>query len=60
MFTRSSKPGVDLGIGFRLYAGRILSFRFDVRYNLFFNEKIFESFQTEEELHLGLGTSLAF
>ena len=59
-FTRSAKPGVDLGIGFRLYAGRILSFKFDVRYNLFFNEKLFENFQTEEELHLGLGTSLAF
>lgn len=59
-FTRSSKPGIDLGIGFRLYAGKVLSFKFDVRYNLFFNEQIFENFQTEEELHLGLGTSLSF
>lgn len=59
-FTRSSKPGMDLGIGFRLYAGSVLSFKFDVRYNLFFNEQIFENFQTEEELHLGLGTSLSF
>ena len=59
-FTRSAKPGANFGVGFRLFATELLSFRFDVRYNLFFNEQILQSFETEEELWLGLGTSLSF
>lgn len=59
-FTRSAKPGMNFGAGFRLYATKLLSFRFDARYNLFFNEQIFESFETDEELWLGLSTSLSF
>ena len=36
------------------------SFRFDLRYNMFFNDQIFEDFSIEDELWLGLGTSLSF
>ncbi len=59
-FTRSAKPGANFGGGFRLYATKLLSFRFDARYNLFFNDQIFQSFETDEELWLGLSTSISF
>lgn len=59
-FTRSAKPGANIGGGFRLYATQLLSFRFDLRYMLFFNDQLFENFDVDGELWLGLGTSLSF
>ena len=59
-FTRSSRPAADLGMGFRLFSSELLSFRFDLRYNFFFDEQILETFDVKDELWIGLGTSLSF
>jgi outer membrane beta-barrel protein len=59
-FTRSSRPGADLGAGFRLYGNELLSFRFDARYLFFFDDTILDSFQVKDDIQVTLGTSLSF
>lgn len=58
--TRSQRPGIDVGGGFRVYTGGLFSFRFDVRYLMFFGDQIFEQFDVKDELWLGFGTSISF
>jgi outer membrane beta-barrel protein len=57
-FTRSGRPGLDLGVGFRIFGSELLSFRLDTRYLMFFSD--FEQFDIKDELWIGLGTSLSF
>jgi outer membrane beta-barrel protein len=58
-FTHSNRPAIDLGLGIRVYASRLFSFRVDVRHHTFFNDKIYE-FNLNHELWTGAGTSLSF
>ncbi len=58
--TRSARPAFDAGGGFRIYAGPLFSFRFDMRYLMFIGDNIFEDFDVKDELWLGIGTSIAF
>ncbi len=58
--TRSQRPALDVGGGFRVYTGGLFSFRFDLRYLMFFGDQIFEEFDVKDELWLGLGTSVTF
>ncbi len=59
-FTRSGRPGGNVGMGFRVYGTDILSFRIDARYLAFLNDGILGDFSIEDDLHITLGTSLAF
>lgn len=59
-FTRSSRPGGDIGAGFRLYANTLISFRFDARYLFFFDDTILDEFQVKDDISVSLGTSLTF
>jgi len=59
-FTRSSRPGVDIGAGFRVYGTSLVSIRFDARYMFYFDDTIFTDFNVMDELWVGLGGSLAF
>src|SRR5699024_8153536 len=59
-FTRSNRGGVDLGGGVRLFTSQWFSFRFDMRYFMFFNDTILEDFSYKDELAINLGASLAF
>jgi outer membrane beta-barrel protein len=59
-YTRSNRPGLNLGSGARLYLSRNFSVRLDVRYLMFFDDKFFDSFSFKDELSVGLGTSLGF
>jgi len=58
-FTHSNRVAADLGVAFRFYATEYLSFRLDVRHNVFFNDKIFSDLDLHHELWIGLGTSLS-
>jgi outer membrane beta-barrel protein len=51
----TQRPVVDAGIGFRLYTGRALSFRFDARNYAFVNAE-----DIHNEIWLALGASLSF
>ncbi len=59
-FTRSNRGGVDVGGGVRLFSSELVSFRFDMRYFMFFNDTILEDFSFKDELAINIGTSLAF
>jgi len=59
-YTRSSRPGTDIGLGMRLFGTGILSFRLDVRYLAFFDDSILDDFETRNDLWINLGTSLTF
>jgi outer membrane beta-barrel protein len=59
-FTRSNRPGVNIGGGLRLFKSELLSFRFDMRYYWFFDETLFENFEFKDELSINFGASLAF
>jgi len=59
-FTRSGRPGMDIGTGFRVYATDLISVRLDARYLFFFNNAILESFEVKDDLWISLGTSLTF
>lgn len=59
-FTNSRRPGVDVGLGTRLFAGERLSLRFDARYMWFFGDNLLERFDVRDELWLGLGVALSF
>lgn len=59
-FTRSNRPGVNIGGGMRLFKSELLSFRFDLRYYWFFDETLFEEFEFKDELSINFGASLAF
>lgn len=59
-FTRSSRPGVSVGTGFRVFGSQLLSFRLDARYLLFASGFDGGEFDVKDELWLGLGTSLSF
>jgi len=59
-FTNSNQPGVSAGIGVRLWGSENLSFRLDTRY-LGFAEGIGDDqFELNNEVWIGLGTSLSF
>ena len=58
--TRSARPAVDLGGGFRVYGNELFSFRLDIRYLMFFGDQILENWDVKDELWIGLGTSLSF
>jgi outer membrane beta-barrel protein len=59
-FTRSRRMLVDLGLGVRVYASRLISFRLDVRHHTFFKDTIFKHLKLDHELWMGLGTSFSF
>ena len=59
-FTRSSRPGLSGGLGFRLYGSELLSFRLDARYLAFASGLSGGQFDIKDELWIGLGTSLSF
>ena len=59
-FTRSRRPGVNVGAGMRFFTTDLLSIRFDTRYLWFFGDDLRESFDVKAELWLGLGVSLSF
>jgi outer membrane beta-barrel protein len=59
-FTRSNRGGLDVGGGVRLFTSELVSFRFDMRYFMFFNDTILEDFSFKDELAINLGASLAF
>lgn len=59
-FTRSGRPGLSVGAGFRLFGSELLSFRFDARYLAFAAGLGGGEFDIKDELWLGLGTSLSF
>ncbi len=59
-YTRSNRGGVDVGGGVRLFNSQLLSFRFDLRYFMFFNDTILSNFSFEDELAINLGASLSF
>jgi len=58
--TRSARPAVNAGGGFRIYGNSLISFRLDIRYLMFFGDQILERFDVKDELWIGLGTSLSF
>jgi len=59
-FTRSSRPGLSIGTGFRLFGSQLLSFRLDARYLMFASGLGGGEFDIKDELWIGLGTSLTF
>jgi|GEM_PF-927844 len=59
-FTRSNRGGVNAGGGIRLFTSELVSFRFDTRYFMFFNDTILDDFSFKDELAINLGASLAF
>lgn len=59
-FTRSNRAGIDAGGGVRLFSSELVSFRFDMRYFMFFNDTILDDFSFKDELAINLGASLAF
>ncbi len=59
-FTRSSRPTVNYGVGFRLFLTRALSARLDVRHMMFFTYDASNGLGLHNELWLGLGASLGF
>lgn len=58
--TRSARPAVNAGGGFRVYGNELFSFRLDIRYLMFFGDQILENWDVKDELWIGLGTSLSF
>ncbi len=58
--TRSARPALDAGGGFRVYGNELFSFRLDIRYLMFFGDQILENWDVKDELWIGLGTSLSF
>lgn len=59
-YTRSRRPGVNAGMGTRLFLSEHWSLRFDARYMWFFGDNLLEEFDVKDELWLGLGASLTF
>ena len=59
-FTRSTRPGLTLGTGFRLFFNDWFSTRLDVRYMMFPDSQFFEDFSYLDELSVTLGISLGF
>ena len=59
-FTRSQRPGLDLGAAVRLFATENLSFRLNTRYLLFVGGESLETIDVKDELWISLGTSLSF
>lgn len=59
-FTRSNRGGADIGGGVRLFTSDYVSWRFDARYFLFFNDNILDDFSTKDELAINFGASLSF
>ncbi|MEL6182081.1 MAG: outer membrane beta-barrel domain-containing protein [Myxococcota bacterium] len=59
-YTRSSRPGADVGVGLRLFGNSLLSFRFDLRYLAFFDDSILEDFEARNDLWANVGVSLTF
>ena len=59
-FTRSQRPGLDLGVGVRLFTSELVSFKFNARYLMFLGDNVLENFNLKDELWLGLGASLSF
>ncbi len=59
-FTRSNRPGVNVGMGIRFFTTELISLRFDTRYMWFFGDNVLDEFDVKDELWIGLGTSLAF
>lgn len=59
-FTRSTRPGVSLGTGVRLFFNDVVSFRLDLRYLIFPDDDFFQEFDYKDELSIGIGTSLGF
>lgn len=57
-FTRSERAAVDFGMGLKLYTGPVFSFRLDLRHVSFFRDSIFDDFDLENEIWIGLGISL--
>lgn len=53
--TRSARPLVDLGLGFRFYTGEHLSFRLDARYLWFFGGDSLSDLDAKDEIWLGVG-----
>lgn len=59
-FTRSQRPGLDLGVGVRLFTSDLISFKFSARYLMFLGDDVLENFNIKDELWVGLGSSLSF
>lgn len=59
-FTNSQQPGATVGTGFRLWASETLSFRLDTRYLAFGSGLGGGQFEINDEIWVGLGTSLSF
>ncbi len=59
-FTRSNRPGFSVGTGFRLFTSKLLSFRLDTRYLAFAGGFGDAGLDIEDELWIGLGTSISF
>lgn len=59
-FTRSQRPGGNVGLGFRLWGAEWLSFRLDTRYLAFPSGLGGGEFDVNDELWVGLGTSVSF
>lgn len=59
-FTRSNRPGAEVGAGVRLFATKLWSMRFDTRYMWFFGDNLGENLDVKDELSLNLGASLSF
>lgn len=53
-FTRSDRPGMQLGVGTRVFLSEWLSVRFDIRHHWFFEDNVLD-FKLHDELFLGLG-----
>lgn len=58
-FTRSKRPGVDYGVGLRLFASRLFSMRVDARHMMFFTSDAGSGVGLHHELWIGLGTSIS-
>ncbi|MCB9729672.1 MAG: hypothetical protein H6744_05205 [Deltaproteobacteria bacterium] len=58
-FTRSKRPGLDYGIGFRVFASRLFSMRLDARHMMFFTDGAGSGVDVHHELWIGLGTSIS-
>ncbi len=59
-FTRSTRPGVSLGAGVRLFSSERISFRLDMRYLIFPDDQFFQDLSYKDEISIGLGISLGF
>ncbi|MEZ4268950.1 MAG: outer membrane beta-barrel domain-containing protein [Myxococcota bacterium] len=58
-FTRSKRPGVDYGVGLRIFASRLFSMRLDARHMMFFTNDAGSGVDVHHELWIGLGTSIS-